>query len=178
MINGAHSIIYSKDPEADRVFLNDVLSLPSVDVGGGWLIFGLPPAEVAVHPSDENDKHELYFMCDDVQAFIDAMVEKEIVCSPIASMGWGMLTSVTLPGGGKVGVYQPRHPRPPVVGEAKKERTVASRKPAKKSVAKVKAKANPAPKSKAKAKPAPKAKSKAKSKVKAKPAAKKKPRRK
>src|SRR5262245_39414029 len=70
MIHGAHAIIYSKKPEADRAFLRDVLRLPHVDVGGGWLIFGLPPAEVAVHPSDENDEHELFLMCDDIKAFM------------------------------------------------------------------------------------------------------------
>jgi hypothetical protein len=112
MIIGAHSIIYSKAPQADRVFLQRVLELPSVDVGEGWLIFGLPPAEVAVHPSDENDVHELYLMCDDVQAFVEAMGQRNIRCSPVQNQGWGLLTHVMLPGGGKVGVYQPRHARP------------------------------------------------------------------
>jgi len=112
MIIGAHSIIYSKAPQADRVFLQRVLELPSVDVGEGWLIFGLPPAEVAVHPSDENDVHELYLMCDDVEAFVEAMSRRNIRCSPVLNQGWGLLTHVMLPGGGKVGVYQPRHARP------------------------------------------------------------------
>ena len=112
MIIGAHSIIYSKAPQADRVFLQTVLELPSVDVGEGWLIFGLPPAEVAVHPSDENDVHELYLMCDDVEAFVEAMGQRNIRCSPVLNQGWGLITHVMLPGGGKVGVYQPRHPRP------------------------------------------------------------------
>lgn len=112
MIIGAHSIIYSKAPQADRVFLQDVLELPSVDVGEGWLIFGLPPAEVAVHPSEENDVHELYLMCDDVEAFVEAMSQRNIRCSPVQNQGWGLLTHVMLPGGGKVGVYQPRHARP------------------------------------------------------------------
>jgi hypothetical protein len=112
MIIGAHSIIYSKAPQADRVFLQDVLELPSVDVGDGWLIFGLPPAEVAVHPSDENDVHELYLMCDDVEAFVEAMSKRTIRCSPVQNQGWGLLTHVMLPGGGKIGVYQPRHARP------------------------------------------------------------------
>jgi hypothetical protein len=112
MIIGAHSIIYSKAPQADRVFLQTVLELPSVDVGEGWLIFGLPPAEVAVHPSDENDVHELYLMCDDVEAFVEAMGQRNIRCSPVQNQGWGLLTHVMLPGGGKVGVYQPRHARP------------------------------------------------------------------
>ena len=112
MIVGAHSIIYSKNPEADRAFLCDVLRLPHIDVGDGWLIFGLPPAEVAVHPSAENNIHELYLMCDDVQTFITTMAKEGVACSPVQSMGWGQLTHVALPGGGSVGVYQPRHSRP------------------------------------------------------------------
>jgi hypothetical protein len=112
MIIGAHSIIYSKAPQADRVFLQRVLELPSVDVGDGWLIFGLPPAEVAVHPSEENDVHELFLMCDDVEAFVEAMSHRNIRCSPVQNQGWGLLTHVMLPGGGKVGVYEPRHARP------------------------------------------------------------------
>src|SRR5437016_6017186 len=105
MIIGAHSIVYSTKPEADRAFLRDVLQLPNVDVGGGWLIFGLPPAEVAVHPSDKNNVHELYLMCDDVQAFIAQMKNHNITCSAIENMPWGALTHITLPGGGKLGVY-------------------------------------------------------------------------
>ena len=112
MIIGAHSIIYSRKPEADRAFLRDVLRLPHVDVGDGWLIFGLPPAEVAVHPSAQNDVHELYLMCDDVRAFIAAMADQGVACTPVENMGWGQRTHVALPGGGKIGVYQPRHARP------------------------------------------------------------------
>ena len=112
MIVGAHSIIYSKDPEADRAFFRDVLKLTHVDVGEGWLIFGLPPSEVAVHPSKKNDIHEFYLMCEDVKAFITEMKKKKLSCSAVQNMGWGMLTQVTLPGGGKLGVYQPRHARP------------------------------------------------------------------
>ena len=112
MINGAHSIIYSTNPDADRAFLRDVLKLPSIDVGGGWLIFGLPPAEVAVHPSAENDVHEFYLMCEDLKSFVTEMEERGIICGPVQNPGWGMLTQVTLPGGGKLGVYQPRHARP------------------------------------------------------------------
>jgi hypothetical protein len=112
MITGAHSIIYSASPVADRVFLRDVLGLPHVDVGEGWLIFGLPPSEIAVHPSEENDVHELYFLCEDVQAFIEKMNEHGISCGEVRNAGWGLLTQVTLPGGGKVGVYEPRHARP------------------------------------------------------------------
>src|SRR5205823_1534033 len=106
MITGAHSIIYSKDAEADRVFLRDVLKLTNVDVGGGWLIFGLPPAEVAVHPSEKNDVHEFYFMCDDLEVFIAELKEHHIACDPVEDQGWGLLTQLTLPGGGKLGVYQ------------------------------------------------------------------------
>jgi hypothetical protein len=109
---GAHSIIYSKDAEADRAFLRDVLELPNVDVGEGWLIFGLPPAELAVHPGDENDYHEFYLMVDDVKAFIAAMKKRKIKCGKVHDQGWGVLTHVMLPGGGKLGVYQPRHARP------------------------------------------------------------------
>src|SRR5436190_10253732 len=123
MIIGGHSIIYSKDPEADRAFLRDVLRLSNVDVGGGWLIFGLPPAEVAVHPSEKNDVHEFYLMTDDIEAFIADMKKNRIACGPARDLGWGVLTEVTLPGGGKLGVYQPRHARPkamPVKKAAKK----------------------------------------------------------
>jgi hypothetical protein len=124
MLVGAHAIIYSQSPEVDRAFLRDVLGLPDVDVGGGWLIFGLPPAEVAIHPSDRNDVHELYLMCDDVEAFREEMAAKGVTCDPVQNQGWGMLTQVTLPGGGKLGVYQPRHARPPVmkVGGVKKRK--------------------------------------------------------
>jgi hypothetical protein len=112
MIIGAHSIIYSKNPDADRAFLRDVLRLTGVDAGEGWLIFGLPPAEVAVHPSDRNNLHELYLMCDDVEAFAEDMNKQNIPCSPVQDRGWGLLTQVTLPGGGRLGIYQPRHARP------------------------------------------------------------------
>jgi hypothetical protein len=112
MIIGAHSIIYSRDPDADRAFLRDVLKLNHVDVGGGWLIFGLPPAEVAVHPSEENDIHEFYLLCDDVEAFVDAMSKNRITCGSIQELRWGRLTELPLPGGGKLGVYEPRHARP------------------------------------------------------------------
>ena len=112
MINGAHSIVYSTDPEADRTFFRDVLKLTHVDVGGGWLIFGLPPSEVAVHPAEKNGRHEFYFMCEDVNAFVAEMGKRGVSCSAAQDMGWGVLTQVTLPGGGQVGVYQPRHARP------------------------------------------------------------------
>ena len=113
MIHGAHVIIYSKDSEADRAFFRDVLKYPSVDAGHGWLIFALPPAEVAVHPSEENDVHELFLMCDDVQALIAELKKKKVECSPVDEQRWGSITRLTLPGGGKLGVYQPKHSSPP-----------------------------------------------------------------
>jgi len=111
-ITGAHSIIYSTDAEADRACLRDVLGLKGVDAGGGWTIFGLPPAEVAVHPGEKDDGHELYLMCDDVAAFVAEMKAKGVACGPVQDLRWGRLTEVTLPGGGKLGFYEPRHARP------------------------------------------------------------------
>jgi hypothetical protein len=112
MTTGTHSIIYSTNPEKDRAFLRDVLKLPHVDVGGGWLIFALPPSEVAVHPSNENSVHELYFMCDDINYFIQEMSKHDIKCGAVENQGWGLLTQIELPAGGKLGVYQPLHERP------------------------------------------------------------------
>ncbi len=112
MIIGAHVIIYSTNADADRAFLRDVLQLTNVDAGGDWLIFSLPPSEVAVHPAANNDRHELYLMCDDAAAFIAEMKTRKIVCSPVVKREWGLLTELTLPGGGKLGVYQPKHARP------------------------------------------------------------------
>ncbi len=112
MLIGAHAIIYSTKPDADRDFLRHVLRLPHVDVGHGWLIFGLPPSEVAVHPADKNGTHELFFMCDDLDGFVAEMKGHLVDCAPIMNQGWGLVTHVTLPGGGTVGVYQPRHARP------------------------------------------------------------------
>jgi len=112
MINGAHMIIYSKDAEADRAFIKDVLGFRSVDVGHGWLIFALPPAEVAVHPGDENDQHELYLMCEDLKQTIAALDVKGIQCTDVQEPPWGILTSIRLPSGGKLGLYQPKHARP------------------------------------------------------------------
>ena len=112
MISGAHVVIYSRDAEADRALLRDVLGLTHVDAGGGWLIFGLPPAEVAVHPSERNDLHQLYLMCDDVRALIVTLAGRKVPCGPVVDRGWGLLTDLKLPGGGVIGLYQPRHPRP------------------------------------------------------------------
>ena len=112
MINGAHSIIYSANPEADRAFLRDVHKLTHVDVGGGWLIFGLPPAEIAVHPAETSGRQELYLMCEDIKQFIAQLEACEIQCDKVQDEGWGLLTNLYLPGGGRLGVYQPRHARP------------------------------------------------------------------
>jgi hypothetical protein len=112
MINGAHVIILSKQPEADRAFFRDVLGLSHVDVGGGWLIFALPPAEVAVHPSERESVHEFYLMCEDVNALVATLTGRGIACGPVEDQGWGLLTSITLPGGGTLGAYEPRHARP------------------------------------------------------------------
>jgi|SRR4051794_4340480 len=116
MITGAHAIIYSTSPDADRAVLRDVFKLTHVDVGGGWLIFGLPPSEVAVHPAEKDSVHELFLMCDDVTALIDELRGHGLRCSEVKNQGWGMLTEVTLPGGGKLGIYQPRHARPEPMG--------------------------------------------------------------
>ena len=112
MIHGAHVIIYSKNAEADRGFFRDVLKYPFADAGHGWLIFALPPAEVAVHPADASEKRELYLMCDDVHALVAEMKAKNVECSAVHEERWGSLTNLTLPGGGKLGIYQPKHASP------------------------------------------------------------------
>ena len=110
MISGAHVILYSKDAEADRAFFRDTLEFASVDAGHGWLIFALPPAEAAFHPADHNGKHEIYLMCDDLPSEMARLREKGVVCSPVHQERWGSLTSITLPGGGAIGLYEPKHP--------------------------------------------------------------------
>lgn len=110
MILGAHIIIYSKDAEADRTFLREVLGFASVDAGHGWLIFALPPAEAAIHPASENDRHELYLMCDNLEAEISKLREKRVECADVAKERWGSITKVRLPGGGQIGLYEPKHP--------------------------------------------------------------------
>ena len=112
MINGAHIIIYSTNAEADREFFRTVLKYKHVDAGGGWLIFKLPPAEVAVHPSDENDMHELWFMTDDVELEIRTLRKAGVECESPTQQRWGLATRLKLPGGGSLGLYQPRHARP------------------------------------------------------------------
>ncbi len=113
MITGVHAVIFTTDAEADRAFFRDVLELPSVDAGGGWLIFALPPAELACHPADEDGKHELYLMCDDVRSTVEALNAKGVdFARPISDEGFGLVTAIRLPGGGEVGLYEPRHPTP------------------------------------------------------------------
>jgi catechol 2,3-dioxygenase-like lactoylglutathione lyase family enzyme len=110
VIFGAHVIVYSKDATADRAFFRDMLGFPSVDAGHGWLIFALPPAEVAVHPDEGDNRHELYFMCDDLNAQIAELTDKGVQCSDRQEARWGSITKIVLPGGGTIGLYQPRHP--------------------------------------------------------------------
>src|SRR5437879_5783263 len=112
MIIGAHSIIYSADAEADKAFFKNVLKFPNVDVGHGWLIFGLPPSEIAIHPSEENGPHEFYLLCDDINIFVEEMSAQGVACSPVTHQRWGSVTQLNLPGGGKLGVYEPKHARP------------------------------------------------------------------
>jgi catechol 2,3-dioxygenase-like lactoylglutathione lyase family enzyme len=113
MITGAHAIVYTRDPEADRAFFRDVLGFQSVDAGGGWLIFALPPAELAAHPSDDGGHHELYLMCDDITATVADLESKGVeLARPVSDEGFGLLTALVLPGGGELGLYEPRHPVP------------------------------------------------------------------
>jgi catechol 2,3-dioxygenase-like lactoylglutathione lyase family enzyme len=112
VIFGAHVIVYSEDAAADRAFFRDILGLSSVDAGNGWLIFALPPAEVAVHPTDGDNSHELYLMSDDLPADIAALAEKGVQCSSVEEARWGTVTKFRLPGGSDVGLYQPKHPLP------------------------------------------------------------------
>jgi catechol 2,3-dioxygenase-like lactoylglutathione lyase family enzyme len=109
MISGTHVIIYTKDAEADRVFFRDVLGFRSVDAGQAWLIFALPPSEAAFHPADQNGAHEIYLMCDDLEEEIKSLQARGVACSAVNEERWGSVTRVTLPGGGKLGLYQPRH---------------------------------------------------------------------
>ena len=112
MINGGHVIIYSRDAEADKAFIRNVLKFTYVDVHDGWLIFKLPPAELAVHPSDENDMHELYLMTDDLDVEIRALQKAGAHCETVAQQRWGRSTRIKLPGGGTLGLYEPSHQRP------------------------------------------------------------------
>jgi hypothetical protein len=110
MIFGSHVVVYSEDATADRAFFHEILGFSSVDAGQGWLIFELPPAEAAVHPADGNVGHELFLMCDDLQAEIRELGGKGVQCSTVQEARWGSVTKIRLPGGGEVGLYQPKHP--------------------------------------------------------------------
>ena len=112
MITGMHVVIHTCDAEADRAFFRDVVGLISVDAGGGWLIFAAPPSEVACHPATSNDRHELYLMCDNLQAEMGALSAKGVECSQAVEARWGSITKIRLPGGGEIGLYEPKHPRP------------------------------------------------------------------
>jgi catechol 2,3-dioxygenase-like lactoylglutathione lyase family enzyme len=112
MINGAHVVIHSRNAEADRAFFRDTLGFTSVDAGHGWLIFALPSAESAFHPADANDRHELYLMCDDLDVEMKALQAQGFECAAVMELRWGSITKIRLPGGGQIGLYQPKHPRP------------------------------------------------------------------
>jgi catechol 2,3-dioxygenase-like lactoylglutathione lyase family enzyme len=113
MITGVHAVISTTDPERDRAFFRDVLEFPFVDAGGGWLIFALPPAELAAHPAEQGGQHELYLMCDDVRATVADLAARGVeFARPVSDEGFGLLTAIRLPGGGELGLYQPRHPSP------------------------------------------------------------------
>lgn len=148
MIIGAHVMLHSRDEAADRAFLSDVLKFGAVDAGDGFMIYGVPPAEMAIHGSDRNDLHQLYLMCDDIEDFVADMAERAIAFTPPSFQGWGTMTEITLPGGGKLGVYEPHHKRPkhPAAKPARKAakkiaaKKSAAKKPAKRAV-KVKVKA-------------------------------------
>jgi len=120
VIFGAHLLLYSSDADADRAFLRDVLSLKAVDAGGGWLIFALPPAEVAVHPLEDESAPApgdspllpaaLYLMCDNIRAYIYRLAERGVQCSALQEEHWGIVTTIPLPSGASLGLYQPKHP--------------------------------------------------------------------
>src|ERR1035438_716918 len=106
MISGAHVVVYSKDAEADRAFFRDVLGFAAVDAGHGWLIFAMPPAEAAFHPAEENGRHELYFLCDNLTSEMAELRTKGVECSEVVEARWGSVTKIRLPGGGEIGLYQ------------------------------------------------------------------------
>ncbi|HEX8640399.1 MAG TPA: hypothetical protein VF704_04505 [Allosphingosinicella sp.] len=112
MISGAHVMIFTKDEAADRAFLRDVLEIPCIDSGGGWLIFKLPPAELGVHGGERNDHHQLYLLCDDLDATSAKLEGRGVTCGEVMTASWGRATSVPLPGGGKLGLYEAHHNRP------------------------------------------------------------------
>lgn len=112
MISGAHVMVFTRDEAADRAFLRDVLEIPCIDSGGGWLIFRLPATELGVHGHERNDIHQLYLICDDLDAAIAKLADRGVTCSEVMSASWGRATDVPLPGGGKIGLYEAHHARP------------------------------------------------------------------
>jgi hypothetical protein len=109
MISGSHIVLYSKDADADRAFIRDILGFRSVDAGHGWLIFALPPAEAAIHPTSESSRAEFYLMCDDLKSEIAALTKKGVQFSSIEEANWGFITKLRFPSGGEIGLYQPKH---------------------------------------------------------------------
>ena len=119
MITGTHAIIYAEDADAARAFFRDVLEWPHVDVHGGWLIFKLPPAEIGIHPTAASSEpgnaapsghHELYVMCDDIEATVAELEAKGVqFTGPIEDQGFGRLIRLRVPGAGEIGLYEPRH---------------------------------------------------------------------
>ena len=113
MITGMHAIVYSPQAEKVRAFFADVLGMPSADAGAGWLIFALPPAELAVHPAEGESRHELYLMCDNIQATLAELTDKGAeIAQDVADRGWGLLAAIRLPDGSQLPIYEPRHPSP------------------------------------------------------------------
>jgi catechol 2,3-dioxygenase-like lactoylglutathione lyase family enzyme len=110
VLTGAHVVVYSKNAEADRAFFSDVLGFRSVDAGHGWLIFAVPAAEVAFHPHDQNNKHEMFFTCDDLRKQVAALQKKGVQVGSVSEERWGARTTILLPGGGAIGLYEPKHP--------------------------------------------------------------------
>jgi catechol 2,3-dioxygenase-like lactoylglutathione lyase family enzyme len=113
VITGVHAVIFTQDADRARAFFRDVLGFSAVDAGGGWLIFALPPAELAAHPAENSSSHELYLMCDDVQATVDQLQAEGVEFTrPVTDEGFGLVTALQIPGGGELGLYEPRHPSP------------------------------------------------------------------
>jgi len=110
MISGVHIVVFSRDAEADRAFFRDVLGFPHVDAGQGWLIFALPPAEAAVHPTEGREAHQLYLQCDNLKAELARLQGQGIECADVQEAPWGNVTYIRLPGGGQIGLYEPKHP--------------------------------------------------------------------
>src|SRR6476646_268947 len=112
MINGLHALIHAPDADKVRAFFRDVLGFRSVDAGHGWLIFAMPPAELAVHPTEDGEpaRHELYLMCDDLNATMGKLKAKGVICGEVTQARWGSITKIDVPGAGKIGLYQPKHP--------------------------------------------------------------------